>query len=120
MHGYYWEIPEEIQTIEDTKCLMQSFEYIHTSNWVLPDDTYYYKAGGCASLAGLLAYIMKYRLGYHDVRLVECENSEGIGHMVVYAGGAFYNGQTGCLVVNEYAFISDMSIDAYLRGTRYR
>jgi len=120
LNDYYWEIPEDIQTIEQARDLMQSFDYIRSSDWELPDITYENGAGGCTSLSGLFAYILKYKLNYADVKLIACETAKGAGHMVAYADGSFYEGQTGELVYNEYSLLYMISVEDYIKKTRYR
>jgi len=117
INEYYWEIPEEIQTIEDYQDLIKSFDYVASYNWMTPDETYYSKTGACASYSGLLAYIMEYRFNYDDVRIVACMN---VFHMIVYADGVYCEGQTGKQVGREYTVKYSMSVEDYVIQAKQR
>jgi hypothetical protein len=115
--GYYWQIPEEIQTLEDYQDMIDSFEYEKSYEWQMPDETYSLMSGSCASFSGQLAYIMEYRLNYNKVRIASCINAD---HMVVVADGIQYEGQTGMPVKEEYEIWYVMTVDEYIEKARHR
>ena len=90
---YEWEIPEEVNTVEDVNRIMDPMYYTWDEGgdfWNYPDETYNNGTGDCEDMAILYAYLYN-TLGY-EVELIGLQSTydSNAYHMVFRVNGVLY------------------------------
>ena len=91
---YYWECPEDINTIEEALLFVNNnttYKSEHGDYWQFPHETYSLGTGDCEDIAGMLAHLLIYNVGLNDVKLIGCyRTKDRAPHMMVRGNGVYY------------------------------